>query len=124
VTQNRKENIYIAGIMMTALFIAAVFLVFVAGIGKWRIMGPAFKIGECFALTSQVDKKLEAWEKENLYTVEMVVEYGKENYHTVVDYRYNSLDLTESTSNFEYDNIMTRVECTQPLKDLKKELFN
>jgi len=86
---------------------------------------PSFQPGDCIAMTRDVEnlkKPLERWEKQSdrKLSMELIVEVGKEKYLTVADFAGY---LRQSDSKISYDDIMTKVDCSDKLNQVKKELF-
>ncbi len=77
-------------------------------------LSPKFKVGDCFTSTKQLTEPLEAWEK-RFYMVEKVIIVGNTKYRTLIEIYKGR--VVESTSDFDWDSIMTKVECTEALKD-------
>lgn len=96
------------------------------GLIKSSFSIPSFQAGDCMALDSDVKRfnndPKERWETEQKHlSMELVVEVGEKKYLTVQDYGYGR--MIQGDSRISYDHIMTKVECSDRLKEVSKELL-
>lgn len=88
--------------------------------------GPKFQVGDCMILTSDLKRiegeGLERWqEPPKSITMELIIEVGKRSYRTMYD--FSGIYLKENTSSFTYDNVMSKIKCSESLEEIKRKIL-
>lgn len=85
---------------------------------------PSFKIGDCIAQDSQIlnyKRENESWEPKKELEMDLIIEIGKFSYRTIHNSNFDSKRYYELSIEFKYDLVLSKVECSNNLKQIKKE---
>lgn len=96
-------------------FISVVFLIGFIYIGVGKLLNiPQFEVGDCIAITSQVESNLERWETKKPVDVDKILEVGKEKYRVYTYFPATGHGGYRSVY-FTFDDVMTKINCPRVL---------
>lgn len=79
---------------------------------------PQFKVGDCIADKSDIDKSdRDPWE-DTYFPVYKILAVGKKTYKILYDFGHG---IAIITIEIRYDNLREKIECTEALKNYKGE---